>query len=279
MRIARYAVGDQIHFGTVELAVDAGSDIDQVADLTGDPMAGPVNLTGARHPLAEVRLLTPTIPRSKIVGLAGPQVTAVRVGEGRPVGSGEGSEVALDAQTAVFLKPNTSIIGPDEPVILPTLSHDPAVTGRLAVVIARICRQLPVERVPEVIFGYTVAHDVVARDLRMPDQPWGQALGFDSFTPLGPWIITHLSLEEAGTLALSTSVGDEAGSRSSSRLMAWSIAQQVAYLSQIMTLLPGDVVLLAGPGQELPIRPGQAVTTEIEEIGQLRNPLVAESVA
>ncbi|MDR1806505.1 MAG: fumarylacetoacetate hydrolase family protein [Propionibacteriaceae bacterium] len=266
MRIARYAVGDQIHYGTVELEADGGQFPDSVADLTGDPMVGPVNLTGGRHALADVRLLAPVIPRSKVVGLAHNYVA-----------EGPVPELGPDAHPEVFLKPNTSVIGPDEPIVVPALSHDTGLEGEVAVVIARICRHVPLERVPEVIFGYTVANDVTARDFIRPGEPWGIAKGFDAFTPLGPWLVTHLSLEEAENLELTTRLDDEVVQQGTTKRLRWPIARQIAYLSEVMTLLPGDVVLTGTPAGACAIAPGQTVTVEAAEIGTLANPVVAEA--
>jgi 2-keto-4-pentenoate hydratase/2-oxohepta-3-ene-1,7-dioic acid hydratase in catechol pathway len=265
MRIARYSVGDQIHYGTVELAADGGPNPDTVADLTGDPMVGPVNLTGARHALADVRLLAPVIPRSKVVGLAHNYSP-----DRDPDPPAEGTAPEL------FVKPNTSVIGPDEPIVIPKLSADTGLEGEVAVVIGRICRHVPLERVPEVIFGYTIVNDVTARDFIKPGEPWGIAKGFDNFTPLGPWIATHLSLEAAENLAIRTRVGDTVVQDGTTRRLRWPIGRQLAYISDVMTLLPGDVVLTGTPAGAVQIEPGQVLSVDVEEIGTLVNPVVAE---
>ncbi|MDR1450215.1 MAG: fumarylacetoacetate hydrolase family protein [Propionibacteriaceae bacterium] len=267
MRIARYAADGHIYYGTVELAADGGPHPDTVADLTGDPLAGPVNLTGRRHALAEVRLLAPVIPRSKIVGLA------------RDHAGGPAAPLEAGATPAVFFKPNTSVIGPDEPIAVPALSRDTAVEGGLAVVIGRICRHLNAERVPEVVFGYTAANDVTARDFLADGQPWGIAKGFDSFTPLGPWLITHLSLEEAGNLEITTTLDEAVVQHGSTKQLLWPIARQIAYLSRVMTLLPGDVILTGAgaPAGSCRVEAGQRSEVAIEEIGRLGNPVIAEA--
>jgi 2-keto-4-pentenoate hydratase/2-oxohepta-3-ene-1,7-dioic acid hydratase in catechol pathway len=266
MRIARYAVGDQIRYGTVELAVDGGPHPETVADLTGDPLAGAVNLTGARHDLGTVRLLAPVIPRSKVIGLA----RNYAPNEVPP-------PPAAEASPQVFLKPNTSIIGPDDPIVIPSLSHDTGLEGEVAVVIGRICRNVSPERVPEVIFGYTIVNDVTARDFLLPEIPWGIAKGFDSFTPLGPWIATHLTLEEASNLRITTTVDDEVAQHGTTKRLIWPIARQVEYLSRVMTLLPGDVLLTGTPAGACQIAPGQRIDVEVEEIGRLSNPVIAEA--
>jgi 2-keto-4-pentenoate hydratase/2-oxohepta-3-ene-1,7-dioic acid hydratase in catechol pathway len=267
MRIARYTVDDQIRYGTVELTVDGGQYPETVADLNGDPLTGPVNLTGARHDLAAVRLLAPVIPRSKVIGLA------------RNYAPDQPPEPPpLDAAPQIFLKPNTSIIGPEEPIVIPTLSQDTGLEGELAIVIGRICRHLPPERVPEVIFGYTIVNDVTARDFLLPNIPWGIAKGFDAFTPLGPWIATHLTLEEASNLSITTTVDDTVVQHGTTKRLIWPLARQIEYLSSVMTLLPGDVILTGTPAGACRIEAGQRIDVEIEEIGRLSNPVLAEAI-
>ena len=102
----------------------------------------------------------------------------------------------------MFLKPNTSVIGPGEPIVYPTQTQAVDHEAELAIVIGRICKDVPAERVGEVIFGYTAANDVSARDLQSADGQWGRAKGFDTFCPLGPWIVTHLGVAEASDLGI-----------------------------------------------------------------------------
>jgi len=265
MRIARYSVDDAIHYGVVELDTDGAGNPDTVSDLSGDPFSGPVKLTGVRHDLAAVRLLAPVIPRSKVVGIAKNSVP--------------GLDVAPEPTSppAVFLKPNTSVIGPSEAIQIPSMSTDTALEAELAIVIGRICRSVPVERVPEVIFGYTVANDVTARDQILDSIPWGVAKCWDTFTPIGPWIVTHLSLEEASSLSVVAQIGDDVVTHGGVRGLIHGIADLVSFVSSIMTLLPGDLILTGAPGGAITIRPGQDVSIEIEEIGRLTNPVIGEA--
>ncbi|MDK9673071.1 fumarylacetoacetate hydrolase family protein [Propionibacterium freudenreichii] len=264
MRIARYASpGTDPAYGLVELVDDGGDHPDTVATLTGDPLAGPVNLTGERHPLAEVRLLAPVIPRSKIVGV-GRNYAAHAAELGNTV----------DANPSVFLKPNTSVIGPDDPIIKPVETDDLQFEGELAVVIGRICRLVPVDRVAEVIFGYTVANDVTARDVQKTDKQWTRAKGWDSFCPLGPWIVSHLSLDEAAALDVTTTLDGEVKQHGSTADMVHSIPELVSYISGFTTLLPGDVILTGTPAGVARMVPGQRVSIEIGSIGALSNPIV-----
>ncbi|WP_420175510.1 fumarylacetoacetate hydrolase family protein [Luteococcus sp. OSA5] len=273
MRIARYALaGSEPQFGLVELTSDGGEHPETIAAITGDPLAGPVNYTGERHSLDDVRLLAPVIPRSKVVCLGRNYVAHAEE---------MGSEIPENP--LVFFKPNTSVIGPDEPIVRPRATQDLHHEGELAVVIGRICKQVPVERVSEVIFGYTIANDVTARDLQAADGQWARAKGSDTFCPLGPWIVTHLSLEDASDLQITTTVADqrtpddvEVRQDDSTRLMVRGISELVSHISSFTTLLPGDVILTGTPAGVGEIAPGQRVTVSIQEIGELSNPVVDE---
>ena len=176
MRIARFTTDEDPQYGVV--GGPEGEEI--VAAVVGDPLYTGVELTGVQYALADVRLLAPVIPRSKVACI------------GRNYAA-HAAELGNDVpdEPLVFLKPNTSVIGPLDPIVYPRQSRDVQFEGELAVVIGRICRDVPVGRVGEVVFGYTVANDVTARDLQKKDGQWTRAKGFDSFCPFGPWIETQ----------------------------------------------------------------------------------------
>lgn len=265
MRIARFVAGGDPAFGIVELAEDGGSHPDTVSTITGDPLAGPVNYTGERHNLADVRLLAPVIPRSKVVG----------IGRNYAAHAAElGNEIP--AAPLMFFKPNTSVIGPEEAIVRPPESTSLHFEGELAVVIGRICRRVPVERAADVIFGYTVANDVTARDLQESDGQWARAKGFDTFCPLGPWIVTHLGLAEAADLDLVTEVNGVVRQEGSTSLMLRSIPELIAAVSNFTTLLPGDVVLTGTPAGVGELAPGDKVSVTVSGIGTLVNTVVSE---
>jgi 2-keto-4-pentenoate hydratase/2-oxohepta-3-ene-1,7-dioic acid hydratase in catechol pathway len=268
MRIARYVVGDQIQFGAVELAADGGEHPDSVATLTSDPLAGPVNYTGERHLLSDVRLLAPVIPRSKVVG----------IGRNYAAHAAELGNVVPD-EPLVFLKPNTSVIGPGEAIVRPATTSNLHYEGELAVVIGRICRDVPMDRVADVIFGYTVANDVTARDLQNSDGQWTRAKGYDTFCPLGPWIVTHLTLDEVGDLGIRTRLDGTLVQDASTSLLVRDVATLVSYVSSFVTLLPGDVILTGTPAGVGPMTPGQHVEVEIDQIGTLDNVVVEDAGA
>jgi 2-keto-4-pentenoate hydratase/2-oxohepta-3-ene-1,7-dioic acid hydratase in catechol pathway len=262
VRIARFATGGDPQYGVVELSGDGGRYPETVSVLTGDPIAMLVQLTGERRQLDTVRLLAPVIPRSKIVA----------VGRNYAAHAAEmGGEVPKIPLT--FFKPNTSVIGPGESILYPAASREVSYEGELAVVIGRICKEVPISRVPDVIFGYTVANDVTARDLQRTDGQWARAKGYDTFCPLGPWITTHQGLEEVAALAIRTTLDGELRQDGNTKDMVLTIPELVAYISSYTTLLPGDVILTGTPSGVGPMLPGQVVSIEVEGIGTLSNPV------
>ena len=266
MRIARFCLpGGDPTFGIVELVKDGGQYPDTVAVISSDPLVGPVKYTGARHDLEAVRLLAPVIPRSKIIAMARNYAEHAR-------------EMGSDAPTTpmVFMKPNTSVIGPDDPIIKPAECQVLSYEGELAVVISRICRRVTPEQAAKVIFGYTCANDVTARDLQSSDGQWTRAKGFDTFCPLGPWIVAHMSLEEADSRHLVTTLDDAVVQDDTTASMVFHVAEIVAYASSFATLLPGDVLLTGTPAGIGPMEPGQRVSVSIEGIGVLTNPVIAD---
>jgi 2-keto-4-pentenoate hydratase/2-oxohepta-3-ene-1,7-dioic acid hydratase in catechol pathway len=264
MRVARFTHGGDPAFGVVELTADGGPNPDTIAVVTGDPLAGPVHYTGERLDLADVRLLAPVIPRSKVVG----------VGRNYAEHAAElGNEVPPVPLT--FLKPNTTVIGPGEAIVAPAETDDLHYEGELAVVIGRICRSVPRERAAEVIFGYTIANDVTCRDLQRTDGQWTRAKGFDTFCPLGPWIVTHLDLDEVDDLDLTTTLNGEVKQSANTSRMTYKIAELVEHISSFTTLLPGDVILTGTPAGVGPMVSGDEVSVTIAGIGTLTNPVVA----
>lgn len=260
MRIARFAVaGQDPAFGIIELAVDGGDHPDTIATITGDPLAGaPVNYTGARHELADVRLLAPVIPRSKIIGV-GRNYAAHAAEQNAPV----------PTEPLLFFKPNTAVIGPNESIIRPEGCQDLHYEGELAIVIGRICKQVPADRVPDVIFGYTAANDITARDWQV--EQWTRAKGCDTFLPLGPWINTHLSLAEAGGLGIETRLNGELRQQGNTSQLVHSITDLVCYISAFTTLLPGDVILTGTPAGVGGMADGDEVAVEIDGFAALTN--------
>jgi FAH family protein len=147
--------------------------------------------------------------------------------------------------------------------------------GELAIIIGRICKQVPEERVADVVFGYTIANDVTARDWQREGDQWFRAKGSDTFCPLGPWINTHFTLAEAGHLAIETRLGDEVLQRGNTAQMVRGISDLVTYISSFTTLLPGDVILTGTPAGVGPMADGDVVSVEIDGLGVLSNPVTS----
>lgn len=265
MRIARFVAQGDPAYGVVELTEDAGPNPETIAVVSGDPLAGAVHYTGERLDLADVRLVSPVIPRSKVIGIGRNYTEHARE---------LGQEVP--STPIVFIKPNTSVIGPGEPIVHPLETSNLHYEGELAVVIGRICRRVPVELAADVIFGYTIANDVTCRDLQASDGQWSRAKGYDSFCPLGPWIATHIGLEEAGRLDLLTTLNDEPVQAGNTSQMVHGIGELIAHVSSFTTLLPGDVVLTGTPAGVGRMVPGDRVSVTVSGIGTLANPVVAE---
>jgi 2-keto-4-pentenoate hydratase/2-oxohepta-3-ene-1,7-dioic acid hydratase in catechol pathway len=265
MRIARFAFGGEVRYGVVDSEPAGGggtSDELQVAELAGHPFgaADSIRFTGARYPLPDLRLLAPVLP-SKVVAIGKNYAAHAREMGGEP-----------PAEPVIFLKPSTSVAGPGDPIVRPVKLADRVdYEGELALVIGRPCRDVPPERAAEYIFGYTCANDVTARNLQARDGQWARAKGFDTFCPLGPWIETDL---DPSDLELTTTVNDAVRQRSRTSLLLHDVPALVSYVSAVMTMLPGDVLLTGTPDGIGPIERGDQVAVTIEGIGTLSNRVV-----
>jgi 2-keto-4-pentenoate hydratase/2-oxohepta-3-ene-1,7-dioic acid hydratase in catechol pathway len=177
-------------------------------------------------------------------------------------------------EPVIFLKPNTTVIADEDAIVLPDQSNDVHYEAELAVVIGAVAKDVPVERAGEVIFGYTCANDVTARDLQAKDKQWTRAKSFDTFCPLGPWIETEL---DPSILNISCEVNDEVKQSSNTKEMIRGVHEMVSWISKVMTLIPGDVILTGTPAGVGPIVAGDSVSVTIQGIGTLTNPVVARS--
>jgi 2-keto-4-pentenoate hydratase/2-oxohepta-3-ene-1,7-dioic acid hydratase in catechol pathway len=259
VRIARFSVDDEPKYGVVETDDPEGL-TGTVAVLDSDPLYRPVKFTGEQLQLADVRLLAPVIPRSKVVC----------VGRNYRAHAEElGNEVP--AEPLIFFKPNTSVVGPRDGIVYPEQTNNLHFEGELAIVIGRICRDLPRERAEEVIFGYTIANDVTARDLQKSDGQWARAKGYDTFCPLGPWISTDLDVSDA---RVSTTLNGELKQDGQTSQFLFDIPEVLAYITSFTTLLPGDVVLTGTPAGVGPMLPGDEVAISVEGLGTLTNKVI-----
>jgi 2-keto-4-pentenoate hydratase/2-oxohepta-3-ene-1,7-dioic acid hydratase in catechol pathway len=254
MRIARFTTGEDPVFGLVDGAGE------KIAEITGDPLYTKIELTGATHLVEDVRLLAPVIPRSKVIGIGRNYADHAKE---------LGNEVP--AEPLMFLVPNTAVVGPGDPVVLPRQSNDVHYEGELAAVIGKIAKDVRLEDALDCVWGYTVANDVTARDLQKSDGQWARAKGFDTFCPLGPWVETEL---DPADLRLVTRLDGEVVQDGTTADMIHDVAALVAYASAAFTLLPGDVILTGTPSGVGPVKAGQRVSIDIEGLGTLDNPFV-----
>ena len=261
MRIVRFASPQGMSFGVLD-----GDG--QVAQIEGHPF-GQISFTGARYEQADIRLLSPILP-SKVVAIGKNYADHIAEMKGQ----------TGDAPTAplMFLKPSTSVIGPGDAIRIPPGSTDVHHEAELAVVIgARGARNVSPEQAPASIFGYTIGNDVTERDMQKNDGQWTRAKGFDSFCPIGPWIETDLpglGLDPAD-LEVTCTVDGEPRQQGRTSQLIFDVPTLISHISQVMTLLPGDVVLTGTPSGVGPIAPGQRVEVTIQGLGSLTNSVAA----
>ncbi|MFL5912243.1 MAG: fumarylacetoacetate hydrolase family protein [Gaiellaceae bacterium] len=259
MRIAGFAApSGQIMVGAVEGEAGAPPEALTVAALSDFPWRT-ASFTGERWALPDVRLLAPIYP-TKIVG----------IGKNYAEHAEEMGGVPPEAPL-LFLKPTTAVIGPADAIRLPVDSRQVEHECELAVVIGpQGASEVPRERAMDTVFGYTAGNDVTARDIQRSDGQWTRAKGYNTFCPLGPWIETLL---DPADLAIRTEVDGEVRQESRTSLMIHDVATLVSYVSHVMTLLPGDVILSGTPAGVGPLRAGQTVSVTVEGVGTLTNPV------
>jgi 2-keto-4-pentenoate hydratase/2-oxohepta-3-ene-1,7-dioic acid hydratase in catechol pathway len=232
---------------------------DEVAVIEPHPFTA-YRPSGRRLPIVGLRLLAPVIP-SKIVAVGRNYADhAAELGNGVP------------AEPLLFLKPSTAVVGPGDPLRLPTdLSAEISFEGEIAVVIGALISRVTPEVAAKAVLGVTCANDVTLRDVQRRESQWARAKGFDGSCPLGPAIATGLDLAD---LRIRTFVDGELRQDGNSSQMVFDIPRVVSEISQVMTLLPGDVVLTGTPAGVGPLLPGQTVRVEIDGVGALENPVV-----
>jgi 2-keto-4-pentenoate hydratase/2-oxohepta-3-ene-1,7-dioic acid hydratase in catechol pathway len=238
-----------------------------IVALAGDPLYVGVKVVDQEFKLADVRLLAPVLPRSKVIGI------------GRNYAA-HAAEMGNDVPTEplMFIKPNTSVVGPGDPIFYPAQSSNVHFEGELAVVIGRICRDVPVEQATDVIYGYTIANDVTARDLQRSDVQFTRAKGFDSFCPLGPWIETDLDPQTfADGVQIQTHLNGDLKQDGSTSDLIFDIPTLISYVSSVMTLLPGDVILTGTPAGVGPMEVGDEVEISIAGLGTLTNTVTSRN--
>jgi len=258
VRIARFAHPQGVAFGVVEGA-PAPYDALTVAEIAEHPF-GPITLTGRRWALPDVRLLAPILP-TKVIGIGKNYAAhAAEMGGEAP------------ASPVMFLKPSTAVIGTGDAIRLPPDSARVDHEAELAVVIGGVVRDIPRDRALSAVLGYTCANDVTARDQQAADGQWTRGKGHDSFCPIGPWIETEL---DPADLLVQAEVDGHVRQKSRTSLLLHDVATLISYVSHVMTLLPGDVILTGTPEGVGPMPAGSTVSVTVEGIGTLTNPVTA----
>jgi 2-keto-4-pentenoate hydratase/2-oxohepta-3-ene-1,7-dioic acid hydratase in catechol pathway len=264
VRFARFVHAGGVSFGVVEGDAAAGQSALTIAEIDSIPFQN-VRFTGQRWALADIRLLAP-IFSSKVIGIGRNYADHAKE---------LGNEVPKEP--LIFIKPSTTVIGPHDAIRLPPQSQQVEHEAELGVVIgATGARRVDRAGAEKAIFGYTCGNDVTARDLQRSDPQWTRAKGFDSFCPLGPWIVTGLDVSD---LEVRCEVGRNPDAMEVRQLgrtkdMIFDVPTLVSYVSHVMTLLPGDVILTGTPAGVGPIEAGETVSVSIQGIGSISNPVV-----
>ncbi len=249
-----------VRFRTREIGPQYGwLDLDRIGVIQGDPY-GEFRRFDPEYSLDEAELLLPCEP-TKIIGVGFNYLDHTQ-------------EMQQEQQKMplLFFKPPSAMITNGEPIILPEISKRVDHEAELALVVRRKSRHLNAETARNAILGYCIANDVTARDLQEKDSQWTRAKGFDSFCPVGPWIETELDVSDA---LISCHVNNSLRQMASTRDMIFDPVQLLVFISSIMTLNPGDLVLTGTPAGVGPLKPGDLVSAHIEGIGSLNNPVIA----
>jgi 2-keto-4-pentenoate hydratase/2-oxohepta-3-ene-1,7-dioic acid hydratase in catechol pathway len=253
MRLVRYRTKNEpVQYGWINNAL--------VGTLVGSPFAE-FQRQEAVHPLDSVQLLAPVVP-GKILCVGRNYAEHIKE-----------TNAEVPTSPLIFFKPPSSVIGPNQTIFLPPQSEQVDHEAELAVVIGRRGRWIQPPDASGFIYGYTVANDITARDLQRKDGQWTRSKGFDTFCPLGPWVETEFNPADA---MITCHVNGELRQMASTRDMIFHIDQLIAYVSSIMTLEVGDVILTGTPAGISPLHPGDIVEAAIEGIGKLTNTVSLE---
>ena len=256
MIIVRFSTKGKVKYGVLDGNTVLGARGNPYALLQGTGAGFKADSTS--YKLKEVKLLAPCLP-SKIVA----------VGFNYQAHTRELSGATPPAEPLIFLKPSTSVIGPDDTIIIPKGSIGRVdYEGELAIVIGKKAKDVPEDKAEEYILGYTCANDVTERVYQRDDGQWTRAKGFDTFGPIGPYIVTGISPDN---LKIETYLNGEVRQCSFTSYMIFGIPKLVSFISHVMTLLPGDVISTGTPAGIGRMNPGDMVEVKIEKIGTLRN--------
>ena len=254
MKILRFALNRKINYGVLEG--------DRIRVMLGSPYSSSFRLAESTYRLEEVRLLAPCLP-SKIVALGLNYRSHA-----------EETKLPIPSVPLIFLKPSTAVIGPEDKIVYPEVSKRVDYEGELAVVIGRKAKAVHRDRAEEYILGYTCLNDVSARYEQRDDVQWTRAKSYDTFAPIGPYVVTDVSPHD---LKLETYLNGELRQSARTSDLIFPVDMLVSFISNIMTLLPGDVIATGTPSGIGPMKPGDVVEVKIEGIGTLRNYVVEQA--
>ncbi len=255
MKIGRFRYGDRIIYGLIK-----GKEIVVLKESKISELMESITPTEEVLTFKDVKFLSPAKP-TKIVAV-GLNYKAHAEEMGKP----------LPEEPLLFLKPPSAVIANKMKIFLPKMSKRVDYEGELAIVIGRKCRKVTKEEAVDYILGYTCFNDVTARDLQQKDVQYTRAKSFDTFAPIGPWVST----ENIGEAEIVTRVNGEVKQKGNTKDMIFSPTELISFISQIMTLFPGDVIATGTPPGVGPLKAGDRVEIEIETIGTLTNYAVEE---
>ncbi len=252
MKIIRFAIGESINYGILEGELIQG--------IESTPYSSSkFKLSGQQHNLDEIRVLAPSVP-SKIaaVGL-------------NYYSHADEVKMPIPAEPLLFLKPPTSVIGPQDNIVYPDSSERVDYEAELGVVIKTRAYHVPPDRALDYVLGYTCFNDVTARDLQKRDGQWTRAKSFDTFSAIGPYIETEL---DPSNVTVESYLNGELKQRGNTSDLIFPVPKLISFISRVMTLLPGDVIATGTPSGIGPMNPGDTIEIRVEGIGTLRNRVV-----
>ena len=258
MRIVRFVAQGRVKYGILEDK--------SIRGLRGSPFTYFASsgvgfkFDGSSHKLNGVRLLAPCVP-SKIVALG------LNYRQ-----HAEETKLPVPSLPLIFLKPSTAVIGPEDEIVLPHDSSRVDYEGELGVVMGRKAKYVPKERVSDYILGYTCVNDVTERHVQKADGQWTRAKGYDTFAPIGPWIETEV---DPNDLKVETYLNGKLRQSARTSELIFGVAEVLSFISGVMTLLPGDIIATGTPSGIGKMNPGDVLEVRIEQIGTLRNFVVA----
>jgi 2-keto-4-pentenoate hydratase/2-oxohepta-3-ene-1,7-dioic acid hydratase in catechol pathway len=258
MRIVRFKKDSKIGYGIFNRDV-----IDEISCEAADTLTGGLpcdphrrTFTGKQYPLEAVTLLAPCRP-SKIVAVGLNYRSHA-----------EEIKMPLPDEPLLFLKPSTAVIGPGDAIVYPSMSRRVDYEAELGVIIGAVAKNVSEKEAQQYILGYTCFNDVTARDLQGKDKQFTRSKSFDTFAPMGPWIETEL---DPGTLRVESYLGGVRKQSGTTADLVFSVYELLAFISKVMTLLPGDVIATGTPSGIGPMRVGDHIEIVVEGIGRLSN--------